>query len=95
MHIISQRTARLACALIVVPSLWSLVITGCSSTPPVKQTPPVYVPPPALPVPKPENLSADLSPAVRAHMLKLRELRDSGVITDGDYQSRKASLANK
>ena len=85
----------MARALIVLPLLWSLVIAGCRSTPPVKPTPPDYVPPPALPVSKVETVSPDLSPAVSAHLLKLRELRDSGLITEGDYQSRKASLANK
>ena len=95
MYITSYRTARLACALIVAPSLLISVTTGCRSTPSVKPPSPIYVPPPALPAQKPDTLSADLSPAIRAHLLKLRELRDSGVITDGDYQSRKASLVNR
>ena len=95
MHIISYRTARLACALILVPSLLSLFIAGCKAPPLVKPTLRTFVPPPVSPVPKTETPSVDLSHAVRAHVLKLRELRDSGLITEAEYQSRKESLAGR
>jgi len=36
----------------------------------------------------PTNLPAD----VRAHIIKLREMRDQGRISKGDYESRKALL---
>jgi hypothetical protein len=39
-----------------------------------------------------DDIPADAPAAVRGHLIKLREMRDRGQISEGDYQSRKASL---
>jgi len=52
----------------------------------------------ATPVPaevQMDDIPADASPAIRGHLIKLREMRDLGQITDGEYQSRKASLLGR
>jgi len=73
--------------------LTSLLIGGCRSTPPPAPPP---QPAPVAEVPAPlaivDDIPADASPAVRAHLIKLREMRDLGQISDGEYQSRKAAL---
>ena len=73
--------------------LTSLLIGGCRSTSPPAPPP---QPPPVADVPVTpaivDDIPTDASPAVRAHLIKLREMRDLGQISDGEYQSRKAAL---
>ncbi len=64
--------------------------TGCKSPPPP--------PPPPLPIPMEptpllvDDIPADAPTAIRAHLIMLREMRDRGRISPGDYESRKALL---
>ncbi len=75
-------------------ALSALTLTGCHSAPPPAPAPVVSSLAPA-PVAAPmDDIPASASPAVRAHLIKLREMRDLGQITDGEYQSRKAALIN-
>jgi hypothetical protein len=78
----------------VVVALSALTWAGCHSTPPPAPALVVSSPAPA-PVAAPmDDIPASASPAIRAHLIKLREMRDMGQITDGEYQSRKAALIN-
>ena len=65
-------------------------LSGCKSpAPTVIAAPPIPSPASELRV---DDIPPNASPAVRAHLIKLREMRDLGQISDGDYQSRKALL---
>lgn len=78
-------------AAFLMPIIFAL---GCRSAPPPAPAPVVSSLAPA-PVAAPmDDIPANASPAVRAHLIKLREMRDLGQITDGEYQSRKAALIN-
>ena len=71
-----------------------LVVSGCHSTPP---PPPTVVSAPA-PAPVPaatDDIPENLPPAIRAHLIKLREMRDMGQLTEGDYLSRKAAFLSR
>ena len=39
-----------------------------------------------------DDIPADAPTAIRAHLIMLREMRDRGRISPGDYESRKALL---
>jgi hypothetical protein len=83
--------------LAVSVTLAGLLWVGCHSTPPPPSAPSPLAPQAAAPAPAPvevrtDDIPADALPAIRAHLVKLREMRDLGQITDADYQSRKASL---
>ena len=72
-----------------------LLLGGCA-TEPVPPPPPPPEPPPApAPVVRVDDIPPDAAPAVRAHLIRLRELRDQGKITEGDYQSRRALLLQR
>ncbi len=83
----------------LVPAVCALFLCACRSTPPPPVVPQAFAPPPmATPVPaevQMDDIPADASPAIRGHLIKLREMRDLGQITDGEYQSRKASLLGR
>ena len=69
------------------------LLVGCQA--PAKPVPvPSPLPEPAQvqPAPLPDDIPANVSPAVRDHLLKLRELRDTGRLSERDYQSRRALL---
>lgn len=88
MKIKSQQAVRLGVGVWVILG----VILGVScKTPPPPPPPPPPIPmePPPLPV---DDIPADAPPAIRAHLIKLREMRDQGRISQGDYESRKALL---
>lgn len=42
-----------------------------------------------------DDIPPDALPATRAHLIKLREMRDLGQLTNGEYQSRKAALLGR
>ena len=86
-RLIVRQLARFA----VVASL-AVIASGCrSKAPPPTPSPPPAIQPPAS-EPRIDDIPADAPPAIRGHLIKLREMRDLGQITDGDYESRKASL---
>lgn len=68
---------------------------GCKTPPPPPPPPPQVVAPAPVPEVRIDDIPADAPPAVRGHLIKLREMRDLGQITDGDYQSRKALLLGR
>lgn len=72
------------------------LLCACRSATPTHSTaqPSAYTPPPSEPLVV-DDIPADASPAIRAHLIKLREMRDLGQISDGDYQSRKAALLSR
>jgi hypothetical protein len=71
-----------------------LLLVGCA-TEPTPPPPPPPEPPPPAPVVRVDDIPADAAPSVRAHLIRLRELRDQGKITEGDYQSRRALLLQR
>jgi hypothetical protein len=79
-------------SLLVLPVL---LLCGCATEP----TPPPAPPPEPLPAPakvvRVDDIPSDAAPSVRAHLIRLRELRDQGKITEGDYQSRRALLLER
>lgn len=82
----------------VLPTAALLLLIGCATEPPpalpVEQ--PVPPPPPAaVPLVRVDDIPAGASASVRAHLIRLRELRDQGKITEGDYQSRRALLLGR
>jgi len=80
----------------VVPVMLTAVFWGgCPSPPPPPPVPVVSSPAPVPAVAPIDDIPADVSPAVRSHLIKLREMRDLGQISDGDYQSRKAAFLNR
>jgi hypothetical protein len=87
--------------LALVAGLVAFLWVGCHSTPPPPaHAPPIVVEPgpAAAPVPvevRVDDIPADAPPAIRAHLIKLREMRDLGQMTEGEYQSRKAALWGK
>jgi len=89
--VLALRTSFFAVISVVLASLfWS----GCHSAPPPAPAPVASSPAPAPVLAPMDDIPASASPAVRAHLIKLREMRDLGQITDGEYQSRKAALIN-
>ena len=85
-------TLRSSCRYLSVA--WLVLLSACRATPP-----PLSAPQADLPVPAPtisevrqDDIPPGAPPAVRAHLIKLREMRDLGQISDGEYQSRKAGL---
>jgi len=48
-----------------------------------------------VPLVRVDDIPAGASASVRAHLIRLRELRDQGKITEGDYQSRRALLLGR
>lgn len=83
----------------VLPTAALLLLLGCATEPPPLPPPaeqPVPPPPPAaVPLVRVDDIPANASPSVRAHLIRLRELRDQGKITEGDYQSRRALLLGR
>jgi hypothetical protein len=71
-----------------------LLGVGCKTPPP----PLPHLPPPPAPIPiatsplAVDDIPSDAPPAIRGHLIKLREMRDQGRISPGDYESRKALL---
>lgn len=64
--------------------------TGCKTQRPhPPPNPPIPMEPPPVLV---DDIPADAPAAIRAHLIKLREMRDQGRISPGDYESRKALL---
>ena len=59
-------------------------------TPAAIETTPVETAPVAV-----DDIPSNAPAGVRAHLIKLRELRDQGKISEGDYQSRRALLLNR
>lgn|GEM_PF-3238359 len=88
MNVASLFINRLALVLLVFP-----IQFGCKSKPvPLTQEvipQPVAIPDPLVFV---DDIPADAPAAIRAHLIKLREMRDQGRISPGDYESRKALL---
>jgi hypothetical protein len=68
---------------------------GCHSTPPPAPVPVVSSPAPAPVLAPIDDIPADAPANIRDHLIKLREMRDLGQITDGEYQSRKAAFLNR
>jgi predicted component of type VI protein secretion system len=72
-----------------------LMLAGCATEPaPLPPRPPDPPPAPASVV-RVDDIPSDAAPSVRAHLIRLRELRDQGKITEGDYQSRRALLLER
>lgn len=73
----------------------AVVSIGCKTSPPpppiVENNPPPQPieDPPLQPV---DDIPISSPPAIRAHLIKLRELRDQGKISPSDYESRKSIL---
>lgn len=88
---IALRTSFFA---VISVALASLFWSGCHSTPPPAPAPMVSSPAPAPVLAPVDDIPADAPANIRAHLIKLREMRDLGQITDGEYQSRKAALIN-
>jgi len=84
----------LTCCLRLAPAVCAVFLCACRSTPPPPVIPQVAAPAPvAAPAEvRVDDIPADAPAAVRGHLIKLREMRDRGQISEGDYQSRKASL---
>ena len=90
----SKVTLRFLSALVV-----AVALAGCATEPP----PPLLLaaepaPPPAVIETAPvvvDDIPPNTSAAVRAHLIKLRELRDQGKISGDDYQSRRALLLDR
>jgi hypothetical protein len=74
-----------------------LLLCGCKSTPSAAY-PEIATPAPVVTEPVPpataatDDMPASASPLVRAHLIKLREMRDLGQISEAQYQSRRAML---
>lgn len=69
-----------------------MLLLGCSTPPPPSQPqspPPVQ---PSAPEVVIDDIPSDVPPQIRAHLIKLREMRDRGQISLGDYESRKVLL---
>ena len=69
-----------------------MLLCACRTPPPSAPQAISPAPAPTTPEVLQDDIPADASPAVRAHLIKLREMRDVGQISDGEYQSRKAAL---
>lgn len=77
----------------------SVALAGCATEPPA----PLLLaaeptPPPAVIETAPvvvDDIPPNTPAAVRAHLIKLRELRDQGKISGDDYQSRRALLLDR
>ena len=76
-------------------SILALFQVGCKTPAPPLPPPAQVVAPAPVPEVRIDDIPADAPPAVRGHLIKLREMRDLGQITDGDYQSRKALLLGR
>jgi len=74
-------------------SLSAFMTMGCRSNRPPAL---VYNPPQSAPAATAEDdIPANVSSAIRAHVVKLREMRDLGQISEGEYRSRKTALMSK
>ena len=69
-----------------------LFLAGCKSTPPPVPPPPPPPPPPPQVEVQVDDIPLNATPAVRAHLIRIREMRDLGQISEGQYQSRRALL---
>ena len=80
-----------------LPVACLILLGACRTTPPLPSAPQAFSPAPALTTPevRQDDIPPDAPPAVRAHLIKLREMRDLGLISDGEYHSRKAILLAK
>ncbi len=81
----------------LVSAICGVCLCSCRSTPPPPVIPQVAAPAPvAAPAEvRVDDIPADAPAAVRGHLIKLREMRDLGQISEGDYESRKASLLGR
>lgn len=92
----SLRLARLNRFTFIV--LAGFALGGCSTTakPPALQAPEFAAPPPAPSLATPvDNIPADASPAIRAHLIKLKEMLQAGQISQADYDSRRTLLLSR
>jgi len=85
-----EGTPRLLSALVVAvaatePPPPLLLATEPAPPPAVIETAPVVV----------DDIPPNTPAAVRAHLIKLRELREQGKISGDDYQSRRALLLDR
>ena len=80
---------QVAQVLVLGGVLLGLVLgVGCKTPPPPPPAPiPIATSPLAV-----DDIPSDAQPAIRGHLIKLREMRDQGRISPGDYESRKALL---
>lgn len=70
-----------------------LLVAGCKSQPPPVVVLPSTPPPAAPPVDvRVDDIPPNATPVVRAHLIRIREMRDLGQISEGQYQSRRALL---
>ena len=73
------------------------LLAACKSSPPVVPVMAPASPPPlssAVEV-RVDDIPADAPSSIRAHLIKLREMRDVGEISESQYQSRKAGLLGR
>ncbi|MEI7808644.1 MAG: hypothetical protein WCJ07_09200 [Verrucomicrobiota bacterium] len=72
------------------------LLCACRSATPSSSAvqPGMNIPPPSVSLVG-DDIPPEASPAIRAHLTKLREMRNLGQINDSDYQSRKAALLNR
>ncbi len=77
-----------------LPAAGLILLCACRATAPPPSAPQAVLPAlaPTIPEVRQDDIPPGASPAVRAHLIKLREMRDLGHISDGEYQSRKAGL---
>jgi hypothetical protein len=51
--------------------------------------------PPLTGVGNPDDILADASPAIRAHLIKLKEILQAGQISQDDYDGRRSLLLGR
>jgi hypothetical protein len=66
----------------------ALILAGCQSPVPADQK----TPPESTQENHTNDIPDDVPPAIRMHLLKLREMRDNGQISNDDYQTRRNLL---
>jgi len=86
--------SRLLSALVV-----AVALAGCATEPPPLLLLAAEPAPPPAVIETASVVVDDIPPntpaAVRAHLIKLRELREQGKISGDDYQSRRALLLDR
>lgn len=70
------------------------LLQGCVTPPPPPQQAQAieHTPPSTRPEPVMSDIPAGVAPSIRAHLEKLRELREAGTLSQEDYESRRARL---
>jgi len=83
----------------LVPAVCAVLLCACRSTPPPPVVPQAAAPPPmAAPVPaevQVDDIPVDATPAIRAHLIKLKEMLQAGQISQADYDSRRTLLLSR